>query len=216
MSRPTIPKEKLSAYQRWELDSLDEDSKSAGITFPTAQEIEHIHQSAQQEGYSAGHQQGYAEGYRQGMANANEKVEHIQLLLSNLSHALQNLDQEIAQDLLSLALAIAKQVLYQAVAVKPDLLLSIVREAISQLPSFNQHAHLALNPLDAILVKEHMGDQLEHTGWKIIEDQRIERGGCQIETTTSEVDASLSNRWQRVVSAIAQNNDWLVKPEDEV
>lgn len=215
MSRPLIPKEKLSAYQRWELDSFEEETTTPGITLPTASEIEHIHQSAHQEGHSAGHQQGYEAGFKQGMSDALEKVNRIQSVLSSFDQELQRLDQEISQDILSLSLAIAKQIIQQAIAVRPELLLSVVREAIGQLPAFNQHAHLVLNPTDAILVKEHMGDQLEHTGWKIIEDPRIERGGCEIETTNSQVDASLSNRWKRVVSAIALNNDWLVKPGDE-
>ncbi len=210
MSRPVIPKEQLSAYQRWELDSFDQ-QKDPGITFPTAREIEQIHQNAQQEGYHTGRQQGYEEGYKAGMTDAAGKVNLLQSILSNLEQELREFDKEISQDILSLSLAVAKQVLLQALEANPKLLLSIVREGIAQLPPFNQHAHLILNPEDALLVREQMGDQLEHTGWKIIEDQRIQRGGCKIETTTSQLDATLANRWQRVVSAIAENSEWLVK-----
>lgn len=214
LSRPTIPKEKLSAYQRWELDSFEETVKDPGITFPTAQEIEQIHQNAQQEGYSTGRQQGYDEGYSQGMSDAVEKVNRIQSLLTTFNQELQKLDHAIAEDILSLSLAIANQVLHQAIDAKPELLLVLIREAIGQLPPFNQHAHLTLNPMDAALVRDQMGDQLEHTGWKIIEDTRIERGGCHIETTTSQIDATLPNRWQRVVSAIAKNSDWLIRHDE--
>ncbi|HQT26041.1 MAG TPA: flagellar assembly protein FliH, partial [Burkholderiales bacterium] len=189
----------MSAYQRWELDSLEEvPAKDPGITFPTAQEIEHIHQNAQQEGYEVGRRQGHDEGYRQGMTEAAEKANKLGTILSNLEQELQRLEAEISQDILSLSLAIARQVLLQTLEVKPELILSIVREGISTLPPFNQHAHLTLNPEDASLVREQMGDQLEHTGWKIMEDPRMERGGCKIETTTSQIDATLSNRWQRV------------------
>ena len=65
---------------------------------------------------------------------------------------------------------IAKQMLQQALKVKPELLLSIVNEAISELPHFSQHAHLILHPADAELVRSKMGEQLDHTGWKIFED----------------------------------------------
>ncbi|MHB1100722.1 MAG: FliH/SctL family protein, partial [Burkholderiales bacterium] len=109
----------------------------------------------------------------------------------------------------SLALAIAKQVMLQAIEIKPEILLSVIRESIAKLPPFNQHANLKLNPEDAALVREQIGDQLEHTGWKIIEDERIIRGGCKIETSASQVDASLEKRWDRVTSAIAKNNEWL-------
>ena len=213
MSRPIIPKEQLSAYQRWELDSFDENRSDPRITLPTAEEIEQIHRNAHQEGYAAGRQQGHdeghAEGYKQGMAAATEKVNLIQSVLSNINQELTLLDREISEDLLSLALAIARQVLLQTIEVKPEILLSIVREAIAKLPPFNQHANLRVNPEDAGLVREQMGEQLEHTGWKIIEDERIARGGCKIETSSSQVDASLEKRWEKVTSAIAKNSEWL-------
>lgn len=205
MSRPVIPKEQLSAYQRWELDSFEEEKQQ--VNFPTAEEIERIHQSAQREGYEAGK----AQGYKEGMAEASEKIRQMQNLLENFNSEMQKLDQEIAQDIVSLSLAIARQVLQQALEVKPELLLSIIRSAIDQVPPFNQEARLVLNPDDASFVRKELGEQLTQTGWKIFEDSRIEKGGCRVETTASQIDATLSNRWQRVVSAISQDSDWLVK-----
>ncbi len=213
MSRPIIPKEQLSAYQRWELDSFDENQGEPGITLPTAEEIEQIHRNAHQEGYAAGRQQGhgegYAEGYKQGMAEATEKVNLIRSILSEANQELARLDQEISEDLLSLALAIARQVLLQSLEVKPEILLAVIRESIAKLPPFNQHANLRVNPQDAGLVREQLGEQLEHTGWKIIDDERIARGGCKLETSSSHVDASLDKRWEKVTSAIAKNSKWL-------
>jgi flagellar assembly protein FliH len=213
LSKPVIPKEQLTAYQRWEMESLDESSKEPAIALPTAEEIEQIHRNAHQEGYNAGraqgHEQGYQEGFNQGIAAATEKANQIQAVLSNLNQEMQRMDQEVADDMLSLSLAIAKQVLLQSLEVKPEILLSVIREAIADLPPFNQHANLVLNPLDSALVKEHMGEQLGHTGWKIIEDERVARGGCRLETSASQMDVSLSKRWERVVSAIAQNSAWL-------
>jgi len=213
LSRPIIPKEQLSAYQRWELDSFDENQSEPGITLPTAEEIEQIHRNAHQEGYAAGRQQGhdegYAEGYKQGMAEATEKVNLIRSILSDANQELARLDQEISEDLLSLALAIARQVLLQSLEVKPEILLAVIRESIAKLPPFNQHANLRVNPEDSGLVRDQLGEQLEHTGWKIIEDERIARGGCKLETTSSHVDASLEKRWEKVTSAIAKNSKWL-------
>jgi len=213
LSRPIIPKEQLSAYQRWELDSFDENQSEPGITLPTAEEIEQIHRNAHQEGYAAGRQQGhdegYAEGYKQGMAEATEKVNLIRSILSDANQELARLDQEISEDLLSLALAIARQVLLQSLEVKPEKSCSLIRESIAKLPPFNQHANLRVNPEDSGLVRDQLGEQLEHTGWKIIEDERIARGGCKLETTSSHVDASLEKRWEKVTSAIAKNSKWL-------
>jgi len=87
-----------------------------------------------------------------------------------------------------------------------------VREAIGTLPVFNQAAHLILNPADATMVREHMGEQLNHSGWKILEDPRMALGDARLETANSQVDATTEARWNRVVSAMGQESKWLVKP----
>jgi len=118
-------------------------------------------------------------------------------------------DQQVAQNLLDLAMEIAKQMLQQALKVKPELILSVVNEAISELPHFSQHVQLILHPSDAELVRSKMGEQLGHAGWKIFEDVQMERGGCRVETANSQIDASLTTRWKRVVSSIGQDSSWL-------
>ena len=59
MSSKSIPKEQLSAYQRWELSAFDQ--PGAGVKLPTADEIQRIQQQAYQEGFAAGMKDGRAE-----------------------------------------------------------------------------------------------------------------------------------------------------------
>lgn len=204
MSDVVTPKEQLTAYQRWELPAFDMVKKTdtpPAIDLPTAAQLEHIHIQAHEEGYQAG----YAEGIKQ----AGTEAQRIAKMLESLNKELQQVDQQIAQDLLNLALEISKQMLQQALKIKPELLLNVVRAAISELPYFNQNAHLVLHTDDAELLRTSMGEQLLHTGWKIFEDNQIERGGCRVETAHSQIDATLPKRWQRVVASIGQDNAWL-------
>ena len=47
MSSTAVPKEQLTAYQRWELDSFDAPKKGGKATvLPTAAQIERMHQQA--------------------------------------------------------------------------------------------------------------------------------------------------------------------------
>lgn len=204
MPDTVTPKEQLTAYQRWELPAFDMAKKVKApptIDLPTAAQLEHIHIQAHEEGYQAG----YVEGKKQAGAEAQRMAK----MLESLNKELQQVDQQIAQNLLNLALEIAKQMLQQALKIKPELLLSVVRAAISELPYFNQNAHLVLHSDDAALLRTSMGEQLLHTGWKIFEDNQIERGGCRVETAHSQIDATLPKRWQRVVASIGQDNAWL-------
>ena len=204
MSDAATPKEHLTAYQRWELpafDMVEKEGTAPTIGLPTAAQLEHIHIQAHEEGYQAG----YAEGLKQ----AGTEAQRMEKMLESLNKELQQVNQQIAQDLLNLALEISKQMLQQALKIKPELLLNVVRAAINELPYFNQNAHLVLHSDDAALLRTSMGEQLLHTGWKIFEDNQIERGGCRVETAHSQIDATLPKRWQRVVASIGQENAWL-------
>ena len=203
MSSSIIPKEQLSAYQRWELNSFDRmaPGKNPAVVLPTVEQIERIHQEAREEGHAA--------GYREGQDRVQAEAQRLQMLLENLGRELQQVDQQVAQDLLTLSLDVAKKMLCQALRVHPELVLAVVQEAIACLPQFNQHAHLVLHPDDATLVRSRLGEQLSHSGWKILEDTRMGRGGCRLETANSQIDATLPSRWQRVLAAIGQEGEWL-------
>lgn len=197
-----VAKEGLTAYQRWELPSFNHEREAVDpSTLPTAAEIEQIRQQAQEEGFQA--------GYAEGAQKVREEIQQLAAMISGLESALQQVDEQVAQSLLDLSLELAQQMVQQALKVKPELVLGIVSEAVNELPHFNQHAHLILHPADAELVRSHMGEQLEHTGWKIFEDAQAERGGCRVETAHSRIDASLASRWKRVVAAIGQDSKWL-------
>jgi flagellar assembly protein FliH len=54
-----------------------------------------------------------------------------------------------------------------------------------------------------------MGEQLSHSGWKIFEDAQLARGGARVETAHSQIDATVANRWHRIVAAIGQDSSWI-------
>jgi len=206
----STPPEQMSAWQRWELPAFETGSALArSVGLPTAAEVEQMqqqaHDEAYQAGYAEGRQQGYAEGLQQALAEKQRLAELVNLLESQL-------DEQVTHELMGLSLDIAQQVIQQSIRVQPELLLGMVRTAIGALPVFNQAAHLILNPEDAALVREHMGDQLSHSGWKILEDPRMNRGDARLETANSQVDATIEARWNRVMSAMGQEAKWLVTP----
>jgi len=195
-----IPKEQLSAYQRWELNSLDESAKST-VSLPTAEEVENTHQQAYQEGFEA--------GYREGKGKVDAELARLAQLMSALGGALDQFDETLTRNLLSLALDVAKKMLREALRVRPELVLPVIREAVNSLPQTGQHPHLKLHPEDAALVRSLMADELNHFHWKLIEDSRVERGGCRVETTNSEIDATMETRWKRILVALGSEGAWL-------
>lgn len=208
MSSSVIPKEQLTPFERWELPSFDlaGSARSQKLSSQTTLAgLEQIRQQAHEEGRAQGHSLGYATGIQQAQGEAAQ----VHGLLENIQIALNQLDEQVAQSLLDLALQIARKMVGEALQIKPEVILKIVNEAISNLPHFNQNAHLILHPDDADLVRKHMGEQLSHSGWKIFSDAKIQRGGCRVETSSSQIDGSVETRWQRIVESIGQDTSWL-------
>lgn len=219
MSSVLTPKEQLTAYERWELPSFDPNGSvrvsgnPSGLKLPTAAELENIERQAREEGYQAGLQAGLAEGhatgYAQGAEQVTREIEQITALSNSMGQAMQSVDQQISQGLLDLALELAQQMVHQALTVKPELLLEVIRDAIASLPQFNSGAHIVLHPEDAAFVRERMGEQLAHSGWKIFEDAKLTRGGARVETAHSQIDATVETRWKRITAHIGQESSWL-------
>lgn len=207
MSSVIIPKEQLTAFERWELASFDPHpgGKHQGNALATVTELENLRQQAHDEGYAQGCDAGYATGIQQ----ARTEAAQVHTLLQNLQDALGQMDGQLAQSLLDLSLEIARKMTGEILQTKPEVILKIVSNAISGLPHFNQNAHLVLHPDDAELVRKHMGEQLSHAGWKIFTDAQIGRGGCRVETAHSQVDATTEARWKRIVESIGEDKSWL-------
>lgn len=213
-----LPKEKQSAYERWELASFAEGrggahAHAAAPSKPLPQEqLEKLRQEAQRSGYDAGFAEGRAAGLAAGKADAARELAAFRQLAAAFAAETSAASETVAQDMLSLALDLAKAMLKTALAARPELVLPVVGEAIRYLPSLQQPALLFLHPQDAATVKEHMGDELAQSGWRIVEDAQMKRGGCRVETASNQIDASMETRWQRIAEALGQDSRWLDSP----
>lgn len=187
------------------------------IAMPTAEELEAIRAAAREEGYAEGldagqaegHAAGYEEGLALGRAEAAEELEHLRQLATTFGDAVTEADEAISNDVLELALHLARGMVRTAFDIKPDLILPVVREAIDYLPNLQQPALLMLHPEDALIVKSGIGHELDKSGWRIVEDEHIARGGCRVDTASNQIDAQIGARWQRLAHALGKNVDWL-------
>lgn len=218
LSSAMVPKEQLSAYQRWEMVSFGDGQRSKPDTAtPPApmlsiEALAQIREQARQEGYAAGFAEGQAAGHAAGCVEGQQQIAteiaRLNDIAQNFSAETARADELIAHDMLDLSLDLAKAMLKTALAARPELVLPIVSEAIRYLPTVQQPT-LTLNPDDAQLVRKHMGDALSKDDWRVLEDPHLERGGCRIDTASNQIDASATSRWQRLANALGKESDWL-------
>ncbi len=176
------------------------------VTLPTIEQISAIQEQARQEGYLAGHAEGIAAGHEQAALEAARLHQLAETFSTEVSQA----DEVISQQVLDLAVDLARALLKSALTLRPELVISIVKEAVRYLPVLHPPALLYLNPDDAVLVKDKIGDELTKMGWLLTDDTQLEPGGCRVETANNQIDASLPTRWQRLLAALGKQSDWLV------
>ena len=206
-----IPKEKQTAFQRWEMTSFG-DARPAQVERQQAEEkitqteLNAIREAARNEAYSAAYQEAYQAGYQEGRANGEREMhEKTDLALAQLtqlceqfSHQLQCAHQDIGQEFVQLAVDFAQVLSQTHLEIHPEAILDIVHQAIQSLPSISQPAQLILNPDDLALIRELTGDQLQNDGWRLSADPHLRRGGCRIETAKNLLDASYESRWEQL------------------
>lgn len=214
-----IPKGELSAFQRWEMTSFNDEKPAQlaeQITLAKARldDANALKEQARTDGYALGYQEGYAagliegkiDGYTESKTEVNDQIAKLQELVRNMSEQIALANQDIGQDLLHLAIELAQAMTKNILDIDPEAIIPIVKDAIEHMPSIQQPAQLTLHPDDAAIIRSHMGEDLNKAGWRIISDTHIERGGCKLETAHNLLDATVSTRWQRLTEAIKKND----------
>ena len=147
--------------------------------------------------------QGYKEGHIEGLEQARQEVEicvqKLKGLMDALASPLEQLADDIEDELVKLSIAIAKQIVRRELKTEPGQVIGVVKEALSALPAAGQSIRLHLHPEDAKLIEETMLANANEGKWVVIDNPVIQRGGCRIETESSNVDATIESR----VAAIA-------------
>jgi flagellar assembly protein FliH len=147
---------------------------------------------------------GEAEGRAAGLAAARAEA---QPALAALAGVVQTMDQlqeqmvgQIEHEATELALALAEQILAGALAVAPERVIDVTRNALRHLAE-RRHVTLVVNPADLELVRdavEQLRTELggiEHLG--VQSDRRIARGGAIARTESGEIDAGIDTQLAR-------------------
>ncbi len=156
----------------------------------------------QEEAYKEAFEQGLAEGREAGRAQVRAQVEQLAGMFYDLAKPFEELDAEVERELLSLAMALARQIVRRELKADPTQIIGIIREAIAALPVAARDVRVHLHPEDAAVVRQNLAPTENERAWGIIEDPVMARGGCQITTATSRIDARLETRLGAIVSEL--------------
>lgn len=192
-SSRVIPKEQLTAWERWELGALAEEAEARATRTSAAQQEESREAAA-----AAAREAAYAEGLKA----ARAETARLRAVADSATQALEALGQSLAERTTALAIAIARQIVRDELAARPEAVLAVVAEALSLMPAEGPRLQVLVNPQDAALVAQHLEHHAAPESWRLVEDSTVSRGGCRLQGPCGDVDATLESRWQRVLESL--------------
>ena len=194
MGPKIISGKNMSEARSWHPPTMDGGAGSAGAALNanllTAAQIEKVQQQAYEEAYAAGLEEGKAAGLEQ----ATHHAKQLDRLLRALGKPFEELDDQVEQELVTLSIALVRQLVRRELRADPGQVIAVVREAMGLLPVASRNIRVHLHPEDAALVREALPVSDEERSWAIVEDPVLSRGGCKVSTDYSQVDASLESR----------------------
>jgi len=215
VSEPQIDLEQLRADARTMLDAAagdgekilrDAAARAKEMVERASARVAEIETAARQRG----HEEGLAAGRSAAEAQMAQSVGALEELVEN-TRAQRNAVIESAEpELVRLAMAIAERIVYDHVAIDPNVVLENVRHALTRLVG-REVVTLRVNPADLEIIRQYRdsmasSNDVEHL--RIVEDQRVDRGGVVVETDAGTIDAKVATQIREARRAL-QSDDIL-------
>lgn len=186
---PAIPEAEATAWTPREL---------APRPAPTIEELDEMVRVARDEGYREGQAQGYADG----MAQARGEQQRLAALCATLQRPVAELDEDVAQQLLELSVAIARAVSRVQLAWDSGALMEVVREALASAGT-DRGIELRLHPGDVPRVSLALEAGGMDTLPRLVADPALSPGDVRVHGESLRLDATLDTRLAGVAAALA-------------
>jgi len=151
-------------------------------------------EAGRKDGFAEGFEKGLEEGRAEGEREQRQQVDMLKSLLEQLATPLKGMTDELQNELLTLAVAMAQQLVRREIQVEPGEIIPVITEALALLPNHARDVVVHVHPEDAALIRELLCDASDDSDWSVSEDPLLTRGGCRIESLNSSIDASLESR----------------------
>ena len=159
----------------------------------------------EKEAYEKGFAQGEKDGLELGQKKSEVLLQQLKKLLSELERERNILYHQYGREMIHLILLIARKVIHRELEMKEESIVHPLSAAIQKVAD-RKTVIVHLNPGDYQYLLQHPGISLSapegKKGLKVIEDPSIQRGGCFLETSFGDVDATLEGQLNRVASKI--------------
>ena len=182
----------LDAREKAELILAAAESEAAGIREEARQVLEQAKHDR-----DAAVKKGHAEGESKGLAQVTEKLVQLEELRARFF-------DQAEPEMIRLVMAIAEKVIGRIAAENPELIRSVVRQALER--ALGDRITVSLNPEDhrQLMAGDHeFKDVLDRTKRLMFrEDETVAKGGCVVETEVGTIDARIETQLEAIRKAL--------------
>jgi len=164
---------------------------------------------------------GRKDGYQAGADAANremsEMLETMRGLVDMAGIERHKIISSAEPEIVRLAMGIAERVLHQQIALDRGVVVEMAKAAIARLVD-RESITVRVNPADLEGMRGHRDDVLalgDVKSMRIIEDQRVDRGGVVVETEAGTIDAKIQTQISEAKRVLHIEDDVVLTPVDE-
>jgi len=154
----------------------------------------------------AAYQQGLQEGRAAAQQDMFAQLDVVNVRLARTIEELTGLRQrfrhEAEEDLVALALAIARRILHRELTIAPEALLGLVKAALEKIDGRELHS-VRVRPEDAAMIQQHFEKMGLPRRVEVIGDPGLERGAAILDSSRGALDASVETQLAEIERGFA-------------
>lgn len=186
------------------------EARAKSIVEQAQEQAEAMVQAARQEAdmiRTTAYQDGLEMARREFDAERAELAERVAQTIQDVELQVSEFWVAMEPELLKLAVDIARKILHKEISESQDVVLNMVKIALYQIRD-RQSLKIRVNPADYELLREHKEEIMSSCdgmrSLEIINDRRVEQGGCLIEGENGNLDARIGTQLKEVERALLE------------
>ncbi|MGM0380679.1 MAG: FliH/SctL family protein [bacterium] len=195
--------EEIKNEARREAEQIKEEAEEE------AQEIIQARESKVEEARQEGYEEGYEDGQQEARSDTAQMIARGEEILSEAQRERESYLLDHRDELVRLARHLAEHIVRKTVEVDEEVAGRVVADALDEISEVKEIS-LVLHPDDYALVEEVIeNEKQEHpslTEITLVEDSRLEPGGCLIRTDFGDLDATVEGQLDHLSGQLLTND----------
>ena len=164
---------------------------------PATRDFERQLEKSTQEAFHRGLQQGEAEGRKQAQVQLDAEIQRLGRTVAEMAGLRHAIRREAEEELVRLALAIARRILHRELTVDPEALTGLVRAAVGRV-EMRETYRVRTHPEHVAAVTRCLAQAGAPQKIEVVADTSLEKGSAVFETARGTLDASVDTQLAEV------------------